>query len=130
MKISRTTDYALIRDLNAATVIVEMQPETYDDSDWWVVRDCKNEAVAYAGLYTAIKDQGWLVRAGVLRHARGGGLQKRLIRVREARARKLGIPVLFTYTADWNKASMASLAQCGFVPYSTSEHYIYWSKKL
>lgn len=105
-----------------------MAATTMDDSDWWVAED-GDEAVAYAGLYTGIKGEGWLVRAGVVPAARGNNLQRRLIGVRVARAKVLGIPKLYTYTMDWNRYSNANLARAGFVPYKVDGKSIYWYRR-
>lgn len=79
---------------------------------WWVVYWGKMP-VAYCGM-----DISWtssyLCRAGVLKAARGKGLQKRLIRVRERMARKLGFKRMTTYTHKTNKYSLANLTSLGY----------------
>lgn len=89
-------------------------------SEWWVAMSGK-EPVAYAGLKS--QDGGakaFLCRAGVLPQARGGRLQKRLIRVREAYARAHLIPRVYTYVSAWGLRSMNSLLSCGYRPYYTA----------
>ena len=73
--------------------------------DWWVAQDC-----------------------------RGNGLQKRLIKAREAQARKLGYTELISDTTG-NPPSSNSLISCGFKVYEPEEPWggsktIYWIKKL
>lgn len=90
---------------------------TLENSLWWVVWQGK-EPVGYAGLRvcqtSCNKGLGFLSRAGVLRKHRGKGLQKRLIRAREAEARALGLNELVTYVAHWNSPSINSLVSCGY----------------
>lgn len=84
---------------------------------WWVVWRGR-EPVGYAGLRVCQNPQnkglGFLSRAGVLRSHRGRGLQKRLIRAREAAARAIGLNELVTYVALWNSPSLNSLVACGY----------------
>ena len=91
-----------------------------ENSLWWVVWHGK-EPVGYAGLRVCEGTQnaglGFLSRAGVVAKHRGKGLQRRLIRAREAEARALGLKELVTYVAHWNCASINSLAACGYRHY-------------
>jgi GNAT superfamily N-acetyltransferase len=88
-----------------------------DDSIWWLVWRGK-EAVGYAGLRPCKAPRnagvGFLCRVGVVPKHRGRGLQKRLIAVREATARRLGLKELVTYCVPWNCASINSLVSCGY----------------
>ena len=88
-----------------------------ENSLWWVVW-CGKEPVGYAGLRVCEGAQnaglGFLSRAGVVAKHRGKGLQKRLIRAREAAARSFGLNELVTYVAHWNSASINSLVACGY----------------
>jgi GNAT superfamily N-acetyltransferase len=77
---------------------------------------------------------GYLCRAGVLESHRGRGLQKRLIRVRERKARKLGWTHVVTDTYE-NPASANSLIKCGFRSYLPRNPWgakgvAYWIKRL
>ena len=82
------------------------------DSLWWIVWRGK-KPVAYAGLRPCKNPQnkgmGFFCRAGVVPEHRGRGLQKRLIRVRERAARRLGLKEVVTYCALWNCASINSM---------------------
>jgi RimJ/RimL family protein N-acetyltransferase len=90
---------------------------TLDGSLWWVVYRGK-QPIGYAGLRPCREGHnaglGFLCRVGVLPRHRGRGLQKRLIRVREAAARALGLRELVTYCVPWNCASINSLVRCGY----------------
>jgi L-amino acid N-acyltransferase YncA len=91
-----------------------------ENSLWWVVWHGK-EPVGYAGLRVCEGAPnlglGFLSRAGVIAKHRGKGLQKRLIRAREAEARALGLKEIVTYVAHWNCASINSLGACGYKHY-------------
>lgn len=104
--------------------------------DWWVGWK-GGDPVAFACLKPTRGDPatGYLARAGVLPSARGQGLQKRLVKVREKRARELGMTHVVTDTANYNVASSNSLIACGYRLYRPS--YVwgfpdgnYWRKEL
>lgn len=93
----------------------EDEPYEKDGCYWWVAFDGP-EPVAFAGLKPLTGQNGglaFLCRAGVLRSARGQGLQKRLIRVRLARARAAGLSQVLTYTHPLNFESASNLLKCG-----------------
>jgi GNAT superfamily N-acetyltransferase len=103
--------------------------------DWWIVYDPM--PVAYAGLWPSVRTPGggYLCRAAVLPHARGRGLQKKLIRVREREALKKEWVVLFSDTDPVNAQSMNNLINCGFRAFRPSqpwashvEDWVYWRK--
>ncbi len=103
--------------------------------DWWIVYDPM--PVAFAGLQASVRTDGagYLCRAGVLPHARGKGLQRKLIRVRESEARKKGWVVLLSDTDPVNAYSMNSLINCGFQAFrpnimwsSHGADWVYWRK--
>lgn len=102
---------------------------------WWLAFDGK-EPVAFAGLSPSSQwhATGYLCRAGVLESHRGKGLQKRLIQVRAAHARRLGWQWLVTDTRR-NPASANSLIACGFRMYEPSNPWsfrdaVYWRLRL
>lgn len=109
-----------------------------ENSLWWVVW-CGRQPVGYAGLRVCEgaqnKGLGFLSRAGVVAKHRGKGLQKRLIRAREAEARALGLAEIVTYVAHWNCASINSLAACGYKHYRPATKWggkeaVYLRKRL
>jgi GNAT superfamily N-acetyltransferase len=111
---------------------------TLENSLWWVVWRGK-EPVGYAGLrpcqWHENKGLAFLSRAGVLAEHRGRGLQKRLIRVREAEAKALGIKEIITYVAHWNCPSLNSLIACGYRFYRPADKWagsssVYLRKRL
>lgn len=103
---------------------------------WWVARDSAGLPVGFAGLHPSKRwgDAAYLCRAGVLVRARGHGLQKRLIAVREQKARRLGMRWLITDT-NGNPASANNLIACGFRMYLPAHPWAdigacYWRKAL
>jgi GNAT superfamily N-acetyltransferase len=103
---------------------------------WWWIADNESADVGFAGLVQSRQwnDAGYLCRAGVRHSARGKGLQKRLIQVRERKARAVGLRYLVTDT--WNNpASANSLIACGFRMYLprrpwAGEGALYWRKSI
>lgn len=92
--------------------------------DWWFVYEHTSpNPVAFAGLWKSQRTEGagYLSRAGVMPGARGHGLQRRLIKVREAEARKKRWTVLFSDTFPGNAASLNNLFACGFRAFVPSE---------
>lgn len=120
VSIRRTEDRDLVNYLDQICFPGEpMDSGPLEWATWWIACAGK-EPVAYAGLLPQEgASKAFLCRAGVIHAARGGGLQKRLVRVREAHARRSGIPRLYTYVSAWNFASMNTLIGCGFRPYYT-----------
>jgi GNAT superfamily N-acetyltransferase len=102
--------------------------------DWRVLG--KGPAIAFCGLTNALATpgSGYLKRVGVLKPYRGHGLQRRLITVREKKARKLGLTTMLTDTTD-NPASANSLISAGYKIFEPAykwafTHSIYWRKAL
>jgi ribosomal protein S18 acetylase RimI-like enzyme len=111
--------------------------EPYDVSDghWWIAYDGKLP-IAFAGVSQSSKwgDAGYLCRSGVIRSHRGKGLQKRLIRIRERKARQNLWVWLITDTFN-NPASSNSLISCGYRLFKPTNPWgfdgaLYWRKKL
>lgn len=110
-------------------------PAVVEKGDWWLAYD-GDETVGFACLCKSASkiNHGYLARAGVAPSHRGLGLQKRLIRVRLARARALGWDGVVTDTRD-NPPSANSLIACGFrcyepaLPYGAS-NTTYWRVTL
>jgi GNAT superfamily N-acetyltransferase len=103
--------------------------------DWWLTY-LDREPVAFAGLSASsqMSCAGYLCRAGVAPGHRGQGLQLRLLRVREAQARRYGWTWLFTDTTS-NPASSNSLIKAGYrlylPPYPWAfSHSLYWRKQI
>jgi ribosomal protein S18 acetylase RimI-like enzyme len=92
--------------------------DSFDGTDFWVVLD-GSEPVGFATGRKSEVAGNWymLTRAGVLKQARGQGLQRRLIRVRVAHARKNKYEGCVTYVANRNSASAINVLRSGFELY-------------
>lgn len=112
-------DTGLILDLDRL-LFIDDPPDVGPGTAWWVFEDEHGES-AYAGAKLWEPDNAvYLIRAGVLPRARGQGLQRRLVRIREAWGRRNGCSLAYTYTAHHNVASMNSLIRCGYQLWSPS----------
>ena len=134
-------------DDDIAELIHELHDEVFGDSappvdpergHWWLLYDVdgSREVAGFCGLTPTYSDPtiGYLKRAGVLPMHRGKGLQRRLVRVREARARRNGWTHIVTDTTD-NPPSANNLISCGYRIYRPPQPWgypetIYWSKAL
>jgi GNAT superfamily N-acetyltransferase len=111
--------------------------ELYDVSKgfWWGAFD-NDICVGFCGLVPSTRwgDCGYLCRSGVIRSYRGKGIQKKLIKARERKARFLGWNWLITDTYS-NPPSANSLISCGFklfeptIPWG-AKGTLYWRKHL
>ncbi len=90
--------------------------------------------VAYCGFRHWHTDRAFLNRAGVVRQYRGLGLQLRMIRLRERRARAEGYVRLLTYTVAGNVPSANNLIKAGYrqwVPSGGAEEGVdHWYRDL
>lgn len=105
---------------------------------WWLAYavDGGRDLAGFCGLTPTYADEtlGYLKRAGVLRPHRGQGLQRRFVRVREAKARRLGYRSIITDTSD-NPSSANNLIKCGYRMFTPENpwgfrHTCYWEKNL
>lgn len=106
-----------------------------EEGYWWLAY-AGDKAVAFAGLSASYVKQGrgYLTRSGVLEEHRGHGLQVRLIRAREAKAKRLKWTEVVTDTTD-NIPSANSLIRAGYRLFWPSnvwafEHSLYWIKNV
>lgn len=104
---------------------------------YWLVWD-KQDTVAFAGA-RVVGSGGDAVcyfhRAGVLRRARGVGLQRKLIRARLAWAKKANCVEAVTYTDPLNVVSSNNLIATGFRLYRpeyrwVGDSFLYWWRGL
>ncbi len=121
------------------------------DTEWWVAETLDPdpealdldhreprpwEVIACAGGRVLEHGPYYLSRATVDPAYRGRGIQKRLIRARIARARRLGCPRVVTYTNAANVASGNALIRCGFKlapPWDGSPNsngWAHWVRKI
>ncbi len=81
---------------------------------WWWLATEDGRPVAFAGMERSPCARGFLCRAGVLWGWRGQGLQRRLIRAREARGRVEGMKRMLTYVDGKNPRSSNNLIRSGY----------------
>lgn len=125
---------ALLTFLQLSTLTGDA-PYDVSEGHWWIAYEGEMP-IGFAGVVQSVRwsDTGYMCRSGVLRTHRGKGVQKRLIRVREMKARQLGWNWLITDTFN-NPPSANSLISCGYRTFTPSKPWafdgaIYWRKKL
>lgn len=102
---------------------------------WWLTHD-DGIPVAYAGMQAAPSWPGtaYVARVGVIAKCRGKGLQRKLLKTLEKKARELGIQRLITTTYQ-NPFSANNFIRCGYMTYEPQRYWgadgtIYWLKEL
>lgn len=96
------------------------EPPAIAGAEWLIGRDGETPA-AYCGWKTVEHDGvavGFHYRGGVLPGYRGHGLQRRMLRLREAAMRERGLTAAVTYTDADGAASMRNLIAEGYRPYA------------
>jgi GNAT superfamily N-acetyltransferase len=101
--------------------------------DAWLIAD----GSLYVG-YAVLKTTGTIAkldRVGLHDCARGKGFQRKLIRLREQRAKELGYSEVVTYVSSYNIISLNNLIKAGYRAYeppvrSAAEHFVYLKKEL
>lgn len=103
---------------------------------WYVGREERGEPVAFCGVVesTIGPGVGYLKRAGVIGSHRGRGLQRRMLLIRERRARRAGLSTVITDTTD-NVPSANNLIRAGYRLFEPEvkwsfDHSLYWRKDL
>ncbi len=122
-----------LRALHTLTFFDSAPPINPEVGHWWLAY-CGGDAVAFAGMRPSITlpSFGYLERVGVLPGHRGHGLQRRLLRCREARAKRNGWLGVISDTTD-NVPSANNLIASGYrifspkAPWSFSSA-VYWRK--
>jgi GNAT superfamily N-acetyltransferase len=124
VSIRRSRDLEKLRELDRELIGKDVPFPKGDNYLWWVAY-VDGEIAGYAaiGLFDTEGRYGFLSRAAVLPKFRGQGLQKKLIRVREAEAKRRGYRYFITYTAKWNVKSANSLTSCGYRLYNPAWKY-------
>jgi len=110
---------------------------TLPDTYWWAVEH-QGQCVGFAALWPSVRTPltGYLARAAVHPIYRGRGLQRRLIRVRERKARALGWLAMISDCHPDNLHSANNFIACGYRMYEPSvrwaeyESPLYWRKYL
>jgi ribosomal protein S18 acetylase RimI-like enzyme len=121
------------------------EPPSIAGAQWVIGWDGETPA-AYCAWKTVEHDGvavGFHYRGGVLPGYRGHGLQRQMLRLREARMREQGLATAVTYTDADGAASMRSLIAEGYRPYAPTpattlsglgRHgrvgFVHWRKEL
>jgi GNAT superfamily N-acetyltransferase len=122
-------------DLHRLTFFDGAAVPQFEWGAWWIAYH-DDDAVAFAGVVpsTHARNSGYFCRVGVLRRHWGRGLQLRLMRAVEVRARRLGWHSIVSDTTD-NPVSANNFIRAGYrlyepdVPWAWS-HTLYWRKWL
>ena len=125
----------ILTELHSQCFGSEAPQADYDIGHWWLAY-YEKEPIGFAGLTPSQFTSycGYLKRAGVLPEHRGHGLQRRLVRVRESRARKNGWSRIVTDCTD-NPASANNLFKAGYRMFTPKapwfrESTLYWIKSI
>lgn len=125
----------ILGDLHRLTFFGGAAMPQFDLGAWWIAYH-GDDAVAFAGVVpsTHARNSGYFCRVGVLQRHWGRGLQLRLMRAIEVRARRLGWDSIVSDTTD-NPASANNFIRAGYrlhepeTPWAWS-HTLYWRKWL
>lgn len=134
LRIRQTKDYNLIHKLDRRFFPAD-DPVQLTGTTWWIVEDAQGVA-GFAGMRPLKGEStGFLSRVGVSPRLRGKGVQRRLIRLREAQARREGLRWIITYTAPDNWPSIANLLKSGYQVYDPAWRWVgsdavYFIKKI
>lgn len=127
----------IVRDFNKRSEVEfpELTDEELEGGYWWLAYH-KSNPVAFAGMVQSSQwhNVGYFKRAGVLPKHRGHGLQIRLMRVREQKAKKLGWSHLVSECTE-TAFSANNFIRAGFKIYQPQRPWafknsIYWIKTL
>lgn len=107
----------------------------FESGAWWIAYH-DDDAAAFAGVVpsTHARNSGYFCRVGVLQRHWGRGLQLRLMRAVEVRARRLGWDSIVSDTTD-NPVSANNFISAGYRLYEPEapwawSHTLYWRKWL
>ncbi|MBR0814934.1 GNAT family N-acetyltransferase [Bradyrhizobium diazoefficiens] len=125
----------MLGDLHRLTFFHGASMPQFDLGTWWIAYH-GDDAVAFAGVVpsTHARNSGYFCRVGVLQRHWGRGLQLRLMRAIEVRARRLGWDSIVSDTTD-NPVSANNFIRAGYrlhepeTPWGWS-HTLYWRKWL
>lgn len=105
----------------------------FENGHWWLAY-LEDKPVAFAGLVPFLPNIGYLKRCLVLPGHHGHGLQFRLMKARELKAKQLGWTHLVSDCRADNHYSAKNFRKAGFEQFEPEQpwerHSIYWIKKL
>lgn len=105
-------------------ILCDDDPYTSPLAMWFLAED-DGQPIGFGAVTPLVAEPGrwFLARAGVAKSHRGLGVQRRLIRAREAYARRCGATSLTTYTSRENVRSANNLIKCGYRLYIPETWY-------
>ena len=124
-----------LADLHRLTFFDGASIPKFEQGYWWLAF-CKTSPVAFAGIVasTYAHNAGYFCRVGVLKRHCGRGLQLRLMRALESRARQIGWDAVVSDTTD-NLASANNFIRAGYRLYLPPRPWawpntLYWRKSI
>jgi len=124
IQLRQTTDWFTIKSLHDDIFPSDNFDENIKRNTAWLARNGKN-VIGFCMSRPLSDDPGtlFLSRAGLISEARGKGLQRRMIKVRFAYAKKHGFKKVITYVHRDNIQSAVNLERCGFRLYAPAEEW-------
>ena len=119
IRVARQSEMQIIARLDREIFALDEPVSLAPPSCWWLAFEPRGRPVAFAGV-EEVDDWTCFVRCGVLPSYQGRGLQKRLIRVRLAYAKRARSRGAITYVMPYNAPSANSLISQGFRVYEPS----------
>lgn len=129
------TNTLLLRQLHDETFGDEAEVPDFSEGWWWLAFD-KKIPIGFGWLAPSHRynDFAYLGRCGVIPLYRGKGIQRKLIQIRERKAKKNGYNGCVTDTTR-NIPSANNLIRAGYLLYTPSTLYgfsdtLYWRKRF
>jgi GNAT superfamily N-acetyltransferase len=120
--IRKTNNIPLVEVIHSEIMPFDRLP--FEAAVFWLVWNQCYDPVGYCALTIIDPEIVFLSLCGLLPEARGNGLQKRMITVREKWARRNGYRVMITYVLKSNPHSYENLIKRGFMLYIPEYEYI------
>jgi GNAT superfamily N-acetyltransferase len=124
-----------LKDLHARTFLDQAPWPDFEIGHWWITTE-DEQPVAFAGMVPSAMGIGigYLSRVGVLRELCGHGLQRRMMRAIEQRARHSGLYCIVSDTTS-NIVSANNFIRCGYVLFQPTRPWawgnsLYWRKLI
>ncbi|WP_315813013.1 GNAT family N-acetyltransferase [Bradyrhizobium sp. SZCCHNR2028] len=124
-----------LKELHARTFLDCAPLPDFESGQWWISTEL-GRPVAFAGMMPSSLGKGiaYLSRVGVLQERCGYGLQRRLMRVIEQRARRSGLDCIVSDTTC-NIVSANNFIRCGYVLFQPVRPWawvnsLYWRKMI
>jgi GNAT superfamily N-acetyltransferase len=135
-EIDGTTFVSLIYNFNQQVPEwPKLKPQHYTNGYWWIV-NFNLEPVAFAGLvpFHPFSKTGYLKRCYVSPEHRGKGLQRKLLTIREKKARQLGWTLMVSDCGNGNQGSIKNFDKAGYTVCEPEQPWekesLYWYKEL